>query len=267
MKYFLIITTLFIQTICQAQADTSLPLYKIVGNNIADFTTDNLGNIYLLSTNNQLKKLNPNGDSVAVFNDVRRFGKLYQIDASNPLKVLLYYKDFSTVVALDRFLNIRNTIDLRRLKLYQVKTIGQSFDNGIWVYDEQEAKLKRVADDGTIKEQTGDLRQQLEEAPAPDFITDQERLVYLYDSTRGLLVFDYFGNVKNKVALTGWQDFQVIGTVIFGRKGTLLERYQLNTLQLQEKNLPGILHNATRIHIAINRLYCLKQGRLYIYSL
>ncbi|MFM2362064.1 MAG: hypothetical protein RLZZ316_966, partial [Bacteroidota bacterium] len=126
MKYFLIITTLFIQTICQAQADTSLPLYKIVGNNIADFTTDNLGNIYLLSTNNQLKKLNPNGDSVAVFNDVRRFGKLYQIDASNPLKLLLYYKDFSTVVALDRFLNIRNTIDLRRLKLYQVKTIGQS---------------------------------------------------------------------------------------------------------------------------------------------
>lgn len=267
MKHLLIIVFLFIQSICHAQADTSLPLYKIVGNNIADFTTDNLGNIYLLTNNNQLKKLNPNGDSVAVFNDVRRFGKLYQLDASNPLKILLYYKDFSTVVALDRFLNIRNTIDLRRLNLYQVKTIGQSFDNGIWVYDELEAKLKRVADDGTIKEQTGDFRQQLEDAPTPNYITDQERLVYLYDSTRGLLVFDYFGNLKNKVALTGWQDFQVIGTAIFGRKGTLLERYQLNTLQLQEKNLPGILYNATRIHIAINRLYCLREGRLYVYYL
>lgn len=267
MKHLLIIVFLFIQSICHAQPDTSLPLYKIVGNNIADFTTDNLGNIYLLSNNNQLKKLNPNGDSVAVFNDVRRFGKLYQLDASNPLKILLYYKDFSTVVALDRFLNIRNTIDLRRLNLYQVKTIGQSFDNGIWVYDELEAKLKRVADDGTIKEQTGDFRQQLEDAPTPNYITDQERLVYLYDSTRGLLVFDYFGNLKNKVALTGWQDFQVIGTAIFGRKGTLLERYQLNTLQLQEKNLPGILYNATRIHIAINRLYCLREGRLYVYYL
>ena len=47
-----------------------------------DFTVDNLGNYYLLSKNNQLKKINAKGDSIGLFNDVRRYGKLFSIDAS-----------------------------------------------------------------------------------------------------------------------------------------------------------------------------------------
>jgi hypothetical protein len=35
------------------------------------------------------------------FNNVKKFGKISTIDVSNPLKVLLYYKDFSTIVVLD----------------------------------------------------------------------------------------------------------------------------------------------------------------------
>jgi hypothetical protein len=86
---------------------------KSIEGGFIDFTVDNLGNYFLLSKNNQLKKLNAQGDSIGLFNDVRRYGKLYSIDATNPLKVLLYYKNFSTVVVLDRFLNMINTIDLR----------------------------------------------------------------------------------------------------------------------------------------------------------
>src|SRR5262249_49902766 len=145
-----------------------------------------------LDKKNQLKKLTPAGDSVAVFNDVRRYGKVYSIDATNPLKLLLYYKDFGTVVVLDRLLNICTTIDLRRLNILQPKAVCLSYDNGIWVYDELEAKLKRIADDGTLLDQTGDFRLQLEEAPSPISIEDEDRLVYLYDTTKGLLVFDYF---------------------------------------------------------------------------
>ena len=40
----------------------------------------------------------------AVFNDVKKFGQATLIDVSNPLKVLLYYRDFATIVVLDRFL-------------------------------------------------------------------------------------------------------------------------------------------------------------------
>ena len=61
----------------------------------ADFTVDNLGNIYILGKDNQLRKLSPQGDSLAVFNDVRRFGRIASIDVTNPLKILVYYREFS----------------------------------------------------------------------------------------------------------------------------------------------------------------------------
>jgi hypothetical protein len=250
-----------------SQSDTSLKLVQTIKGAYADFTVDNLGNIFLLDSNNQLKKLSPAGDSIAIFNDVRKFGTVYSIDAGNPLKILVYYRDFGTIVVLDRLLNMRTTIDLRKQNIFQAKAICQSFDNAIWVYDEGEAKLKRIGDDGNIVDQTGDFRLQLDEAPSPTFIEDHDRLVYLYDSSRGLLVFDYFGTLKNKLAFTGWQDFQLAGNYIVGRKGVLLERYRLATLLVEEKTLPGILKNAQKIRIAIDRLYCLRNGSLYIYSL
>lgn len=266
-KYLLILLLLLPMAGVLAQADTAIKLLREIPGEYTDFTVDNLGNIFLLDRTNQLKKLSPEGDSIAVYSDATNFGTLYSIDASNPMKVLLYYRDFNTIVVLDRLLNARNTIDLRKLNIFQAKAICQSFDNAAWVYDEGEAKLKRVGDDGSLVDQTGDLRLQLEEAPTPSVMEDNDRLVYLYDSARGLLAFDYYGTLKSKIAFLGWQDFQVVGKYIIGRKGALLERYQLSTLQMQERLLPGLLNNVTKVRFAIDRLYCLRNNRLYIYAL
>jgi hypothetical protein len=82
-----------------------------------------------------------------------------------------------------------------------------------------------------------------------------------------MLAFDYYGTLKSKIAFLGWQDFQVIGKYIVGRRGVVLERYQLSTLLLQERSLPDVLRDATKVQIAIDRLYCLRNNRLYIYAL
>jgi hypothetical protein len=268
LKYaFFILICIFCAIAGFSQKDSSLKLVQTITGGYTDFTIDNLGNIFLLDSNNQLKKLSPAGDSIAIFNNVRNYGTVYSIDAGNPLKILLYYRDFGTIVVLDRLLNPRTTIDLRKQNIFQAKAICQSYDNAIWVYDEGEAKLKRIGDDGNIIDQSGDFRLQLEEAPSPSFIEDHDRLVYLYDSSKGLLVFDYFGTLKNKLPFTGWQDFQLAGKYLVGRKAVLLERYQLSTLLVEEKTLPGILTNTKKIKIALDRLYCLRNGRLYIYSL
>ena len=127
-----------------AQTDTSFkPLKKIKGDIVA-FAADNFDNIYLLNSYDQLKKINEKGDSVAVFNNIRKYGKVAQIDVSNPLRVLLYYKDFSTIVILDRLLSIRGTIDLRKQDIFQVQAICLSYDNKIWLYDEFDHKLKKI---------------------------------------------------------------------------------------------------------------------------
>jgi hypothetical protein len=145
-----ILLLVLIAAAVQGQADTSFKLVRTITGDIVSFTVDNLDNIYILNSRNQVKKLNANGDSVAIFNDVKRFGQATLIDVSNPLKVLLFYKDFATVVVLDRFLNVVNSIDLRKQNILQAKAIAQSYDNKIWVFDELESKLKKVEEDGKI---------------------------------------------------------------------------------------------------------------------
>ena len=208
-------TLVVLTTAAVAQQDTLFKKVRIIGSDIVNFTVDNLGNIYTLDKSDLLKKMDAQGDSIAVFNDVRRYGKVYSIDATNPLKVLLYYQAFGTIIVLDRLLNVVNKIDLRQQGIFQAKAIAQSYDNGVWVYDEQEAKMKRIGDDGSIIDQSADFRQTMETAPSPVQIVDQEKLLYLYDTAQGVFVFDYYGSLKNKVALLGWKDFQVIDHSIF----------------------------------------------------
>ena len=99
MKKILLILLIILQgPIIHAQADSAFRLIRFKKGDILGFTVDNLDNIYILNSRNQVKKLNSNGDSVAAFNDVKRYGKATLLDVSNPLKLLLYYKDFATVV-------------------------------------------------------------------------------------------------------------------------------------------------------------------------
>src|SRR6187200_1750779 len=102
-----------------AQSDTVFILNKTLPGDFSYFTVDNLDNLYLVNnSSNQLKKIDGNGDSVGVFNNVRKYGKLFSIDATNPLKLLLFYKNFATIVVLDRFLNVRNTINLGKKNIF-----------------------------------------------------------------------------------------------------------------------------------------------------
>ncbi len=246
--------------------DLPLTLHKVYTGDIVDFTVDNLNNCFTVSSTGQLKKINSDGDSAGVFNDVRRYGKLYSIDVTNPLKVLLYFKSFGTILILDRFLNVRSTIDLRKQNLLQVKAIGQSYDNNIWVFDELESKLKKVGDDGKIIDQSADFRMLFDSMPSPQFIVDQDKLVHLYDSTKGVYLFDYYGAFKNRIMFTGWTDFTVINNVMFGRDGNFLYSYQPGTLNLEKFPIPQALRGAKKLKITPQYLYALQENRLELYN-
>jgi hypothetical protein len=233
---------------------------------IVEFSVDNLGNIYMINSDNQLKKLNSRGDSLAVFNDVRRYGKIGSIDVTNPLKILVYYRDFTTIIELDRFLNIINTIDLRPLNILQAKAVGLAYDNNVWVFDELDARLKKIGDDGTLVDQTTDFRQLFDTVPDPGSVLDRDGLVYLYDTARGVYIFDHYGTLKTHLDFSGWKDFNVIGKNMLGRDAAKFYRYQQATLNLQEEPIPTAYQGASRIYITPMVIYVLKKTGLEVYS-
>jgi hypothetical protein len=257
----------------KAQSDSTFQLIKTLKGDIIDFTIDNLDNIYILNSRNQVKKFDSKGDSVAVFNDVKKFGQATLIDVSNPLKLLLYYKDFATIVVLDRFLNIRNTIDLRKQNILQAKAIGQSYDNKIWLYDELENKLKKIDEDGKLLQETTDFRLLIGKAPSPLKIFDENKYVYIYDSLQGVYVFDYFGALKNNIMIDHWQNFKVAGKYIFGSRADTLYRYEISTFRYDEWKMPEQISESKAFNFSSSRLYALmkdcngKESCIFIYSI
>lgn len=255
------------------QDDTTFQLVRTLKGDIIEFTVDNLDNIYILNSRNQVKKFDINGDSVAVFNDIKKFGKATLLDVSNPLKVLLYYKDFATVVMLDRFLNVVNTIDLRKENILQAKALGQSYDNKIWVYDELESKLKKIDEDGKLLQETPDFRLLLGQAPSPVKIFDENKYVYIYDSLLGVYVFDYFGALKNNILIQRWQNFKVAGKFIYGSRSDVLYRYEISSFRYDEWKMPEAIYKSRAFNFSSSRLYALmpdctgEESCIFIYSI
>ena len=266
LRICVIVTFCFFALFAKSQTENAFKLTSMIKGDVVDFSVDNLDNIYVITSTNQLKKYNAAGDSVAVFNNVKKFGKISTVDVSNPLKVLLYYKDFSTIVVLDRLLAVRNIIDLRQQNIFQVNAIGQSYDNNIWLYDEGDSKLKKVDDQGKLLLETADFRLLFSESPHITNIDDHEGSVYLYDPMQSVFVFDYYGALKNKILISGWQDFKVAGKFIFGINNDTLHRYEINTFRVDDQKLSGPLKDCLKVNFTSSRLYALKKDLLEIYS-
>jgi hypothetical protein len=264
-KFFSIAAFIVFAQLCFAQTDTVFKLIKTLPGEIADAAIDNLDNIYILTTTDQLKKYNASGDSIAVYNNVRKFGKLYSMDIVNPLKVLLYYKDFSSIVILDRLLSIRSTIDLRSKNILQVAAIGQSYDNNIWVFDAYDNKLKKIDEQGTVLLETPDFRQALGQAITPQQIIDQNKQVYLYDPTNGLFIFDRYGTFKRRIPVSGWSNVSVTDKYILGISNDALQAYNISTLMQSEQKFPGNFTPYYHYSISNNKLIALSKEGIHIY--
>ncbi len=249
-----------------AQEDSAFKFIKTIKGNFTGFSVDNLDNLYLINTENQLKKINNNGDSAGVFNDVRRYGKLYSLDVTNPLKILLYYKNFSTIVALDRFLNNRNSIDLRKQNMFRVKAVAMAYDNNLWVVDEQEFKLKKIDEQGKVLFETIDWRQLFDTVPSPDCIFDREGYVYLYDSKKGFYIFDYYGAFKNRLNFTGWSNTEVSGNTVYGFADKKLYSYRQSSLNIKEYLLPAFFGKYSTIKAINGKVYLLKKEGIDVYQ-
>lgn len=249
-----------------AQSDAAFTFIKKIRGSFSFFTVDPLDNIYLVSSTNQLKKINANGDSAGVFNDVKRYGKLSEIDVTNPLKILLYYKNFGTVVVLDRFLNSRNTINFRKQNIFSVQDIATSYDNNLWLFDEQDNKLKKISDEGELLLESTDFRMQFDSVPAPIQLIDKENYVYLYDTAKGFYIFDYYGAFKNRLPFLNWNNVAVSAKNLYGFCNGKLYSYELNSFTLKEYQLPAFLGNYTSIKAMNGKLYLLNDEGISVYQ-
>ena len=237
--YICFLASCFVPGILLAQMDTGFILLKTYKGDIADAAIDNLDNLYIISSSGQVRKFNEKGDSVAIYNQVRNAGKLFSLDVSNPLRPLLFYKDFSTIVVLDRFLANRASLDLKRHNIYQPGAAGLSYDNNIWVFDEYDNKLKKVDEQGNLLLETPDMRTLFSESVHPQKIISDNDLVYLADTANGIFVFDNYGAFKKRIAVTKWQSIAVKENYIIQTHPGEITVYNSTNFMDRKKTIPS----------------------------
>lgn len=163
----------------------------------ADFiSTDYLGNIYVVRNKNFIVKYNKNGDSISNFNAIQR-GKISQIDATNPMKTLVYFANFSQILVLDNMLSLKNTISLKKINRFNIPCIANSTDGNIWFYDPN-GELVKIDEDMKILLQMP-LRNILPFVLDPVYMIEQNRNLYICDTSKGVFAFDRFGFYQNKL--------------------------------------------------------------------
>ncbi len=236
------IVLLHIFLLCLVQAttaqDSSFVLVRTYEGDIATAAMDHFDNLYIVSGKGQVKKFTASGDSGGVYNQVRNFGKLSTIDVSNPLKILLFYRDFSSIVVLDRFLTPITTIDLRKYSILQPGAIGLSYDNNIWVYDEYDNKLKKINEQGNLLMETSDFRSVFNQTVSPQKIMDDNGLVYLADTTNGVFVFDSYGTFQKKIPVMNWKSIAVNKTNIVSTSADWITVFNTATLMETRRKQP-----------------------------
>ena len=269
-KYFCFFFLLTLATTfnkASAQDDSLFRFLKKIEFPISSFTVDNLGELYIINTDNQLKKYNEKGDSVGVFNQVTKYGKLSYVEAQNPWKAILFYKDYSTIVLLDKYLNVVTSINLRKQNIFQVNAVTTSYDNNIWLFDEQENKLKKIDDQGKTIFESVDFRLIFDSVPTPKKIIDVDGFVYLYDPEKGLYIFDYYGSFKSKLTFLHWTDLAIIDKQVYGFDKEHLYRYTPPLPDVKEYLLSPELQNNSSINVSNHKIYVLKNQQLQIFSL
>jgi hypothetical protein len=194
------------------------------------FTVDNLGNIYTIREDEIIKFL-PNGKLFNRYSNLK-LGSISSVDATNPLKLLLYYRDFQQIVFLDNQLSPNSDpVSLERMGLEQTDLVCASVNNSFWIYNKQNNELIRFDQNSKKMVTTGNLKQILQTEMNPNFMLEYNNYLYLNCPETGIYVFDIFGAFSKLISIKNLKDFQVHENIIYFQKDSALCSYNHKLFQ------------------------------------
>ena len=201
-------------------------LFKVLDIKADQISTDHLGQVYAIA-DDQLLKYHPNGNPIATYSN-KHLGKISMIDASNPLRVLVFYQDFGQVVFLDDMLSIiGDPIVLEHIGMDQATLACASVNDGIWLYEPQDFRLIRMDRNLKIMGEAYQINQLTGTIVDPMFILEKDNLVYLNNPGAGIQVFDIFGAYVKTIPIDVDRYFQVINNKIIYHNNKGLQTYDM----------------------------------------
>lgn len=206
MKVFLQIVTVLILWTLQDK-----PVVIKLNNKPHLFTTDKLGNTYVYAYS-QLKKYDRKGMLISSFSRMD-LGELYAIDATDPMQILLFYKDFNQILFLDNKLSaLGKSLMLDELNLTDVSAVCNSKQQAVWIFDQYQKKLIHYSFNPRGIIQSINLDKYSKEIKDINFMLENGNELYLNQKNKAIWVFDVFGSRLQKYDILIDKSFQVLAS-------------------------------------------------------
>ncbi|HNV95491.1 MAG TPA: hypothetical protein PKG63_03380 [Bacteroidales bacterium] len=196
-------------------------------------TSDIFDNVYVISKSD-LKQLNSTGDVLKTYSN-RNLGDITFVDATNPMRILLFYANFNQVVFINTKLSpISEPVSLDDLGFTSVGIACSSSQNGFWIFDTRNSQpvlissALQVIYKGTKIQFTDSLW------PAPIYMSEQGKKLFIAFQGKGIYVFDQTAKFEKFLPIQDLKYIQVMGSYVY-----YLAEQKLRVLNLENmENLP-----------------------------
>ncbi len=226
------------------------------------FTTDNQSNVYAVNAN-ELTKYDKNGKLLYKYSN-KNYGNITFVDASNMLRILIFYKNFLQVVFLDNTLSANGeTVSFDKIGFQQAELVCSSYNSCMWLYDQQNFSLVRLDKNFEKIQQTNNLNALQNDTLQPSSILEYDNRVYLNNPKTGILVFDVYGTFYKTIPVKNAQQFQPIADWIYYRSDKKVRAYNIKTTEEKEFEMPLNDFNNFRLEMGILMLQNEKSISLY----
>lgn len=181
------------------------------------------------------------------------YGNIFSVDITNPLKIIVFYKNFNVVVVLDSQLNETDVIQLPN----DISFATKGSANHLWLFRTN----SKVIENYNFKNQLVVSRSQpLKESTILN-MKSTENYVYLQTES-GIKTYDYLGNFIPKQSNEALDDFQYSNRVLYTLSEDTL--YQIKN-KITKIKIPGA-SNLKKFFVLNNHILIFKNSELSIYS-
>jgi hypothetical protein len=262
-NFFCIIFAVSFSLNLSAQDKKDPLLLNTININGQYLTTDVLDNFYVIDQNN-LYRYDADGRLLYTHSTLND-GNFTSVDVTDPLKILLFSRDFGHIRYLDNTLSANgDVISLTDFGFVNASLACNSYESGVWIYDPVSIQLVRFNNNFQASQFSGNIAQLAGFEISPGFLVENNNMVYLSDTAKGILVFDRYGAFLKTLPYKHVLSLQVSGDKLFLFSGNEIIAYDNKTSQ--EYRLPVPVKGAVSASLAHGRLYVLSAGKVCIYQ-
>ncbi|MGB1003593.1 MAG: hypothetical protein ACPGVC_05150 [Salibacteraceae bacterium] len=244
--------------------NNSVELIQTISTKAQIIEVDNIGTVYTIN-GGAITSWDLNGKKISE-NSSLALGEISSLDASNALKMIVYFKDLSQVIYLDNQLAQRGeNVAFDVLGYNQITSICRSYNDGLWVYDQTTFNLLRLNEKLNLDVESGNLAQIIGKVPQPDYMREVNNWLYVADVDNGIYLFDRFGSYAYTIPVKGVHKFVIRADRLFFVKDGKIQYYHLKTKQIAQLNKEEI--DFLDFTVFENKLLLITQNELMIYRL